>query len=238
MTIVERHPAADRTVVSTCTRPFWTALLPLWERCEQGWFVYGPDGHLAYANPAVASLVRCTPRLGSSRFVVDIVPSARRALEQRWSDLCAGRSTLTESLFPVDVAGTTCAMHLTMVALDTADGRVVVGTLRRPVLERADHDGRISKLEVVLGQVMNELLAVAPEHPGDCSGTEAGLSARQREVMQLLAAGESTSAIAVRLSLSPHTVRNHTKAVFRALGVHSQTELIHRYRRSRPAPTD
>ena len=36
--------------------------------------------------------------------------------------------------------------------------------------------------------------------------------------------------IASQLNLSQHTVRNHLKAVFRKLGVHSQSELVERYR--------
>ncbi len=35
-------------------------------------------------------------------------------------------------------------------------------------------------------------------------------------------------AISRRLSISPHTVRNHIKAMFRKFGVHSQAELVDR----------
>jgi DNA-binding CsgD family transcriptional regulator len=54
----------------------------------------------------------------------------------------------------------------------------------------------------------------------------AELSVREREVLALLVAGDRVPAIAELLHISPHTVRNHLKSVFRKLGVGSQSELI------------
>jgi PAS domain S-box-containing protein len=58
----------------------------------------------------------------------------------------------------------------------------------------------------------------------------ADLSVREREVVALLMAGERVPAIAKQLHISPHTVRNHLKSVFRKLDVGSQSELIQRVR--------
>jgi PAS domain S-box-containing protein len=52
------------------------------------------------------------------------------------------------------------------------------------------------------------------------------LSDREREVLAHLVIGERVSAIAENLHISPHTVRNHLKSVYRQLGVGSQSELI------------
>jgi DNA-binding NarL/FixJ family response regulator len=57
------------------------------------------------------------------------------------------------------------------------------------------------------------------------------LSAREREVLHSLLAGQRVPTIARGLYLSPHTVRNHLKSIFRKLGVHSQTELLEGLRR-------
>jgi DNA-binding NarL/FixJ family response regulator len=54
------------------------------------------------------------------------------------------------------------------------------------------------------------------------------LSSREREVLHSLLAGQRVPTIARSLYLSPHTVRNHLKAIFRKLGVRSQTELLER----------
>lgn len=51
------------------------------------------------------------------------------------------------------------------------------------------------------------------------------LSARQREVATLYASGASHRAVAARLGLSPETVRNHLKRVYRVLGVGDKAAL-------------
>ena len=56
----------------------------------------------------------------------------------------------------------------------------------------------------------------------------ADLTPRQRELMQLVAAGRSNAEIARQLVLSPHTVRKHLENVFERLGVSSRTEAVAR----------
>lgn len=52
------------------------------------------------------------------------------------------------------------------------------------------------------------------------------LTRRETEVLHLLAAGESTTAISNRLTLSSHTVRNHIRGVLTKLCVHSRLEAV------------
>ena len=56
------------------------------------------------------------------------------------------------------------------------------------------------------------------------------LSEREREVLTHLMAGTRVPAIAEKLFISPNTVRNHLKAIYRKLDVSSQNELIERVR--------
>jgi len=60
------------------------------------------------------------------------------------------------------------------------------------------------------------------------------LSAREREVVDLLANGARVVSIARRLEISQHTVRNHLKSVFRKLDLHGQHELFEYWRSQRP----
>jgi DNA-binding NarL/FixJ family response regulator len=53
-----------------------------------------------------------------------------------------------------------------------------------------------------------------------------GFSQRELEVTRLIARGFGTSQIAAELFLSPHTVRDHVKAVFEKVGVSSRGELV------------
>lgn len=64
--------------------------------------------------------------------------------------------------------------------------------------------------------------------PGSGGGetTSEALSARERQVLQLVADGRSTEDIAAELVLSPHTVRNHVQRTLRKLGAHSKLEAV------------
>ncbi len=57
------------------------------------------------------------------------------------------------------------------------------------------------------------------------------LTPRQREILDLIAAGASTSEIAKKLTLSTETVRNHVRNVLRELHVHTRLEAIAAARR-------
>ena len=72
---------------------------------------------------------------------------------------------------------------------------------------------------------------VEPSRPSDIAGLVAlayGLSAREQELVQALARGESTDAMADRLCISVHTVRHHLKSIFDKTGVGSRSELLAR----------
>jgi DNA-binding NarL/FixJ family response regulator len=52
------------------------------------------------------------------------------------------------------------------------------------------------------------------------------LSARELQVLRLVAAGEGTNAIAGQLGLSVHTARNHIRNLMTKLGAHSRVEAV------------
>jgi DNA-binding NarL/FixJ family response regulator len=85
----------------------------------------------------------------------------------------------------------------------------------------------------------NVLAGVPPTSAfdGDCGPISehvaselAGLSDREREIVLALLQGHRVPGIARALHISPHTVRNHLKSVFRKLGVHSQAALVQKLR--------
>jgi len=69
--------------------------------------------------------------------------------------------------------------------------------------------------------------------PSEPNGLDAQpqLTDRQREILDLIAAGQSTSEIAKNLTLSTETVRNHLRGVFRELHAHTRLEAIATARR-------
>jgi DNA-binding NarL/FixJ family response regulator len=78
------------------------------------------------------------------------------------------------------------------------------------------------------------LLARALEDGGAPGGRVSdGLSPRERRILDELLANRRVAQIAVRLAISPHTVRNHLKSIYRKCDVRSQLELIARFRERR-----
>jgi len=64
----------------------------------------------------------------------------------------------------------------------------------------------------------------------------AGLSPRERQVAELILQGCTSEAIALRLQISCHTVKDYRKQIFRKLRISSLAELFALSRRSAPQP--
>jgi DNA-binding NarL/FixJ family response regulator len=69
------------------------------------------------------------------------------------------------------------------------------------------------------------LFGAAEERP------TAVLSEREQEVLDLVAAGRTNREIAAGLHLSPHTVKEHTSALYRKLGARNRAEAVRRAQR-------
>jgi two-component system response regulator DesR len=57
------------------------------------------------------------------------------------------------------------------------------------------------------------------------------LTEREREVLDLIAGGSTNREIADRLFLSPHTVKEHTSALYRKLQARNRAEAVQRAQR-------
>lgn len=80
-------------------------------------------------------------------------------------------------------------------------------------------DGRLEGIVLVIEASRSaELLPVAV--------AAAGLTERERHVLSEVLAGRGTGEIAARLFISPHTVRDHIKAIFTKTGTASRGELM------------
>ena len=65
-----------------------------------------------------------------------------------------------------------------------------------------------------------------PFTPNERAQASLGITGREREVLQLLAAGRSNKELARDLGLSPNTVKTHVARLFEKLGVARRTEAI------------
>jgi DNA-binding NarL/FixJ family response regulator len=80
----------------------------------------------------------------------------------------------------------------------------------------------------VLRAIRNRMSGPTASRPGGGSSPENNpLSARETEILQLLAKGMSFNEIGEILGISPHTVTAHIKKIYRKLAVHSRGEAVY-----------
>lgn len=90
---------------------------------------------------------------------------------------------------------------------------------------RAAAAGEVLVDPAVLASLLPEL-AAQRQVAGDAKTRLARLTAREREILDLMASGCRNEAIAARLFISPPTVRTHAQNILSKLGVHSQLEPV------------
>ena len=107
---------------------------------------------------------------------------------------------------------------------DKAMDRVIVH-LFRDVTKKKDHQRFVDRVLAASEQLQKDdtvrVISVAPTEP-----QINGLTAREREVLTLLAQGQGTDEVAGTLIVSPATVRNHVQNILNKMGVHSRLEAV------------
>jgi len=76
-------------------------------------------------------------------------------------------------------------------------------------------------------ELAGEVLAAMKQGPEQSADPVVSLTPRQREVLQLLAEGQSAKEIGANLSISARTVEFHKYQMMETLGLHTNAELIH-----------
>jgi len=111
--------------------------------------------------------------------------------------------------------------------------RILIRTAKRRKLVTMSTIAAVSadRGPVCLHLFRNETLAAGSER-----ATTSHLTARQQEVLELIAEGVPAKVIATRLGIAEGTVRNHIRAVLVELGSHSQLEALAEARRRRLLP--
>ena len=91
----------------------------------------------------------------------------------------------------------------------------------------------IAILFVALGIWAGNRLTARPRQAfvrNDAAVTALGLSARECEVLEMLAAGHANKVIARQLDISPNTVKTHVARVYEKLAVASRTQAVQKAR--------
>jgi DNA-binding NarL/FixJ family response regulator len=77
------------------------------------------------------------------------------------------------------------------------------------------------------------MVSLGTEVFADHATPNSPLSEREQEVLSLIATGSTNKEIAARLHLSPHTVKEHTSAIYRKLDVRNRAEATRQAQRLR-----
>jgi len=140
-----------------------------------------------------------------------------------------------EVLGGVDERGAVICHRGCSAARLTREGRPVPS---RPLLIR-NAEGRtlvtmstIAAVSADHGPVGIHVFRPAPEAQPE-SAPPSHLTARQQEVIELIAEGMPAKVIAAKLGIADATVRNHIRAILLELGCHSQLEAVAEARRRR-----
>jgi DNA-binding NarL/FixJ family response regulator len=126
---------------------------------------------------------------------------------------------------------------LTMFEEDDSVFAAMRAGARGYLLKGSDHDETLRAIravgsgEAIFGAAIAErLMAFFASAPSVLPQAFPELTDREREVLELIARGETNAAIASRLSLSQKTVRNHVSNVFTKLRVADRAQAIVRAR--------
>lgn len=192
------------------------------------------------AGEALASIASASP----DAIVMDlaIVDDSRAAHEltaaavERRASLIYAISTVDRPTLErvVDLHGVGCVVRpiverqlVSSVLFATAARR---RSAQPATLSRLTPEEKLKLIAAVVSDgPLENVRGTAVQHQGETTSPHDQvnpLSPRERQIVELLASGARVVTIAQRLQLSPHTVRNHLKSVFRKLNLRGQHELF------------
>ena len=202
-------------------------LLPIWAQSHDPWCVVDRLGRIRWSNAAMQQMLGVGSLVPADLLLRRAAPDDRARLRDLLEGTPRGETATMWLLLPENERAE-IEVQAAMLGSDHA-----LLTLRHVHGQAgAANDRRVAELEAALADIRNTLnsLGIGLAASDGRSQLPASLTVRQQEVTELLLAGMRESEIADALFISEHTVRNHKKAAFRALGVHSMTELMSTYR--------
>lgn len=148
------------------------------------------------------------------------------------------------SEFLEDGEDTDSPFLVVLLAIDFQNPEQAIELLQNGVRGILPNEASAGEIGAAIAAAANNLIAVSPEllemlvspmtfenylPNGEKELSDEpveSLTAREREVLELLVEGESNKAIAYRLNISEHTVKFHVASLFGKLGANTRTEAV------------
>jgi DNA-binding NarL/FixJ family response regulator len=108
----------------------------------------------------------------------------------------------------------------------SSDRDLFLATLRRAAAGQFPIDEEVVRYPAVAARILSQFRQVEPAAPEPAQPLVAPLSAREIEVLDLAARGNSNKIIARKLGISDQTVKNHISTILRKLEVNDRTEAV------------
>jgi DNA-binding CsgD family transcriptional regulator len=151
----------------------------------------------------------------------DLRPIARTGSATAWLGLMSAPTRAEMTEFPMVVYETIGRLIATEAGEDAKRAprvRAQTSTGDWAVVEASRLD-----IERAIAVTMRR---AAPFEVLDLLARAHGLTARERQLVELVVTGLDTKQLAARLCISAHTAKDHLKSVFGKLGIHSRRELL------------
>ncbi len=218
--------AAASDDAASLQRDLDPAVLSLLDACGDPVFVVDENYRLVHWSPAAeeAFNIPAHEALGRACFeVMDAKATAGRRLChphcEKWAFARRGLRVRNFEMQVIPEGG--MWLNVSILPIRATNGSVVA------LAHLARNINQVKRLEQVVRQMVRtaaDALVDNPEVPMVEDPSVTHLTAREREVLRLLARGGDTATLAEALGVSPHTARNHVAAVLTKLGVHSRVE--------------
>lgn len=203
-------------------------------RTEDGAFIIDEGSRIVFWNRAAKAILGFTSSEAHGRLCYEILggrDEQGRTLCHRFCRIAAlaerGHALPNTDVYCHTLSGDGRWLNVTTFSYldrDTAENRRIVHLFRDVTKKKEQEHFVASVLEASEllrsnnGFQIGSAAAAVPQN-GD-------LTAREQEVLELLALGLDTAGISRRLVISPATLRNHVQNILGKLGVHSRLEAV------------
>ena len=203
------------------------AILDAFVDAEDGAYAIDMQQRVVYWNRAAQRILGYAPSEALGKRCFQVFWGAGMDLGQECSGECfvvqrarAGKIAPSQTILARSKAGQTKWLSIVHVLLpaEASSGSALLHIFH-DVTEEVEAKRLFERLSRMLGEGP---LAIPAQGHADIGR----LSSREREVLDLLAQGLGTRAIAESLVVSPVTARNHVQRVLAKLGVHTRLEAV------------